>query len=130
MDVLPDAVRTLLIRPNIAHVATVMADGMPHVVPTWVGVEGEHVVFLTGPRSQKARNLNTDPRVSLSVSDYEQPARMAHVRGRVVDRLEGDGAWTIIDRLANEYIGADYPRGLDRVVFVVDAEHAVANDYS
>jgi PPOX class probable F420-dependent enzyme len=130
MNALPDGVRTLLHRPNIAHVATVMADGMPHVVPTWVGVEGEQIVFLTGPRSQKARNLDRDPRVSLSVSDHEQPASMAHVRGRVVARLEGDEAWAIIDRLANEYIGADYPRGLDRVVFVVDAEHAVAHDLS
>jgi PPOX class probable F420-dependent enzyme len=130
MDALPDAVRTLLLHPNIAHVATVMADGMPHVVPTWVGVEGEQIVFLTGPRSQKARNVDHDPRVSLSVSDHQQPASMAHVRGRVVDRLEGDDAWAIIDRLANEYIGADYPRGLERVVFVVDAEHAVAHDFS
>ncbi|HSJ44614.1 MAG TPA: pyridoxamine 5'-phosphate oxidase family protein [Euzebyales bacterium] len=130
MSALPEAVRELLIRPNLAHVATLMGDGMPHAVPTWVGVEGERIVFLTGPRSQKARNLDGDPRLSLSVTDYEQSARMAHVRGRVVDRLDGDEAWAIIDRLANEYTGTDYPRGLDRIVFVVDAEHAVAHDYS
>lgn len=61
MAALPDAVRALLLRPNIAHVATVMRDGMPHVAPTWVDVEGEQIVFLTGPRSQKARNLDNDP---------------------------------------------------------------------
>lgn len=130
MNALPEAVRELLIRPNLAHVATLMGDGMPHAVPTWVGVDGERIVFLTGPRSKKARNLDGDPRLSLSVTDHEQPARMAHVRGRVVDRLDGDEAWAIIDRLANEYTGTDYPRGLDRIVFVVDAEHAVAHDYS
>lgn len=58
---LPDEVRELLTRPNLAHVATLMSDGMPHVVPTWVGVDGERIVFLTGPRSQKARNLDGDP---------------------------------------------------------------------
>lgn len=130
MSRMPEAVRELLERPNIAHVATVMADGMPHSVPTWVGVEGERVVFLTGPGSQKARNLRSDPRVSLSVVDHEQPTRMAHIRGRVTQRLEGDAAWAIIDRLAHEYIGGPYPREFDRVVFMVAPERAVSHDFS
>jgi len=129
MKRLPDEVRELLERPNLAHVATVMADGMPHVVPTWVGLEDEQIVFLTGPGSQKARNLADDPRVSLSVADHEHPGRMAHVRGRVTRRIEGDEAWAIIDRLAQQYLGGPYPREFDRVVYRVAPERALAHDY-
>jgi hypothetical protein len=49
---------------------------------------------------------------------------MGTIRGRVVDRLDGDAAWTIIDRLAQQYLGQPYPRGEERVVFVVEPEHA------
>lgn len=61
MTALPDAVRTLLLGPNIAHAATVMPDGMPHVVPTWVGVEGEHIVARSGHVHRPADAVSTAP---------------------------------------------------------------------
>jgi hypothetical protein len=54
---------------------------------------------------------------------------MAHVRGRVTRRIEGDEAWAIIDRLAQQYLGGPYPRELDRVVYRVAPERALAHDY-
>jgi hypothetical protein len=45
----------------IAHLASVLPDGAPHSVPVWVGTHKEHVVIMTGPGSQKARNLQRDP---------------------------------------------------------------------
>lgn len=129
MSRLPDDVRELLDRPNLAHVATVMADGTPHAVPTWVGVLEGHIVFLTDPRSQKARNLTSEPRISLSVADHEQPTRMAHIRGRVTRRLEGDEAWRMIDQLAQTYLGGPYPRGVERVVYLVTPDRAVAHTF-
>jgi PPOX class probable F420-dependent enzyme len=124
---LPDDVRDLLDGPNLAHVATVMADGMPHVVPIWIGTMDDHVLFLTGPGSQKARNLASEPRVSVSVADRDEPTRMAHIRGRVTRRVEDDEAWAIIDQLAQVYIGGPYPRGMDRVVYIVTPERAVTH---
>lgn len=124
---IPDEVRELLDGPNLAHVATVMADGMPHVVPIWIGTRDDHVVFLTGPGSQKARNLASEPRVSVAVTDRNEPTRMAHVRGRVTRPVEGDEAWAIIDELAQVYIGGPYPRGMERVVYLVTPERAVAH---
>ena len=53
-------VRALLEAPNYAHLATVLPDGSPHSVPLWVGLEGDHIVFLTGPDSRKARNIDHD----------------------------------------------------------------------
>jgi PPOX class probable F420-dependent enzyme len=130
MIVLPDDVRALFERPNYAHVATLMPDGSPHSVPLWVGVEDDQIAFLTEPNSRKARNLERDPRLSLSISDSEQPTTMAQVRGRVGQRLVGDAAWEVIDRISHKYIGQPYPREEDRVVFLVEAEHAWAQRYA
>ena len=87
MVMLRGPVRELCQAANQAHVATVLPDGAPHSVPVWIGVEGEQVVFFTGPGSRKARNIAGDPRVAISITDREQPFRMAMIRGRGVGRL-------------------------------------------
>ena len=130
MEPLTEDARALLGAPNIAHVATVMPDGSPHTVPTWVAVRNEHVVFLTGPGSRKARNIEGDPRVSLSLTEAGNRMRMVHLRGTVVDRLTGDEGWAVIDEMAQSYLGGPYPRGVDRVVFVVAPEHVTVHDFS
>jgi PPOX class probable F420-dependent enzyme len=126
---LPPEVRALFDGANTAHVATLMRDGSPHSVPTWIGVEGDRVAFLSSPSSVKGRNLRRDPRVSISVTDADRPTSMAQVRGRVGEILEGDWAWEAIDRIAHKYIGAPYPMRTDRVLFLVDAEHAWAQAF-
>jgi PPOX class probable F420-dependent enzyme len=106
-----------------------LPDGSPHSVPLWVGLEGERIVFLTGPRSRKARNIEGDPRVAISVTDRDQPFNMAMVRGRVVDRIDGDAAWAIIDRLSVKYTGGPYPERTGRVIFVAQPEHVSATSF-
>ncbi len=64
--------------------------------------------------------------MAISITDRNQPHVMAQVRGRVTERLEGDAAWTIIDRMSNKYLGQPYPLRTDRVVFLVEPEHALA----
>lgn len=90
MTKLPDAVRILFEGPNYAHIATVLPDGGPHSVPLWIGLEGDRLAFLTQPGSRKARNVERDPRVAISVTDRDRPNAMAQVRGRVTERLEGE----------------------------------------
>jgi PPOX class probable F420-dependent enzyme len=121
---IPDDVRALFAGANYAHVATLLPDGSPHTVPVWVDMEGDRIAFLTGPGSRKARNLDRDPRVAISVVDRDQPFTMAAVRGRVAQRVEGDAGWAIIDRISHKYIGAPYSRGEDRVVFLVEPVRA------
>jgi PPOX class probable F420-dependent enzyme len=117
----PD-VRRVLDSTSLAHLATVAPDGAPHSVPLWVGTRGDHIVFLTGPDSRKARNLRRDPRVALSLTPPDNPLEPVIIRGRVVEWLEGDAAWEIADQIATKYIGVPYPRGQARVVAVVEAE--------
>ena len=117
----PDVRRHLEGTP-VAHLATVLPDGSPHTVPLWVDTRGEQVVFLTGPGSRKARNLRRDPRVALSLTAADNPFEPIVIRGRVVEWLEGDAAWEIVDRIAAKYIGGPYPRAEERVVAVVEPE--------
>ncbi|MET7331065.1 PPOX class F420-dependent oxidoreductase [Nonomuraea sp. NPDC005650] len=117
----PD-VRRVLDSTALAHLATVLPDGSPHSVPLWVGTHGDHIVFLTGPHSRKARNLRRDPRVALSLTPADNPFQPVIIRGRVIEWLEGDAAWEIIDQISTKYIGQPYSRDQDRVVAVVEPE--------
>ncbi len=108
MAELPTEVRELLERRNFAHLATLLPDGSPHSVPVWARVEDGKLVFFTQSQSRKARNLDRDPRVAISITDEENPYRSAWIRGRVVDRIEGEQALEMIDRLSNQYTGEDF----------------------
>jgi PPOX class probable F420-dependent enzyme len=120
---IPGDVRELLEGRNFGHVATALPDGSPHSVPVWIGVEGDHVVFFTQSGSRKARNLERDPRVAISLVDLENPYRSAQLRGRVAGTVEGDEALQIIDRLSVKYTGEPFPMR-SGVVFLVEPERA------
>jgi PPOX class probable F420-dependent enzyme len=118
---LPDDVRALFEGANFAHVATLLPDGSPHSVPVWVCLEDGCIGFFTQEASRKARNLARDTRVAISIADHDNPYNMAQIRGRVVDRWEGERALEAMDRMARRYTGNDFPvrRG---VLFLVEPE--------
>lgn len=121
MTPLPDDVRVLFEGPNYAHVATVLPSGAPHTVPVWTTMHGDRIAFFTQPTSRKARNLGDDPRVAISILDFEQPYHMASVRGSVTDRLEGEEALAVIDSISQKYTGRDFPMR-SGIVFLVEPE--------
>ena len=108
----------------IAHVASVLADGAPHSVPVWIGTHEGHVVVMTGPGSQKARNLRRDPRIAISLTPPDDPFTPVVLRGRVVRWLADDEGWSVVDALADKYIHAPYDRSQERVVGVIEVDHA------
>ncbi|WP_410564093.1 PPOX class F420-dependent oxidoreductase [Amycolatopsis sp. cmx-4-61] len=115
-------VRRILATTAIGHLATVLPDGAPHVVPVWVDPEGDRIAILTGPGSQKARNLRRDPRVALSLTPPDNPFEPVVIRGRVTEWVEGDAAWAIVDRIATKYIGGPYSREQERVVALIEVD--------
>ena len=123
MAELPDDLRALLEGRNFAHVATVQPDGGPHSVPVWMGLEGERLAFFTQPGSRKARNLEADARVAISIVDGANPYRMGQVRGHVAERIEGEDALEIIDGLSQKYTGEPFPMR-SGVVFRVAVDRA------
>jgi PPOX class probable F420-dependent enzyme len=66
-EFLSDAAHELLESGAVATVATLNADGSPHLSVAWVGVEGGEIVFGTLDDQRKLRNLRRYPRIALTV---------------------------------------------------------------
>jgi PPOX class probable F420-dependent enzyme len=122
---IPADYRDLFDKKAFAHLATLMPDGRPQVTPVWCELDGQHVVVNSAKGRQKDRNMRRDPRVTVTISDPENPYRYLEVRGRVAEITE-EGADDHIDRLTKKYLGQDkYPyRQPDevRVVYRVEPE--------
>jgi PPOX class probable F420-dependent enzyme len=116
-------VRTVLDGTPIAHLATLLPDGAPHAVPVWIGTHGEHVLFLTGPDGRKARNLRRDPRVAISLTPTDNPYLPIILRGKVVEWIDGDAGWELVDRIAEKYTGGPYSREAERVAALIELDH-------
>jgi PPOX class probable F420-dependent enzyme len=94
----------LLRETHIAFVGTVNRDGSPQVTPVWIDTDGEAIVFNTARGRVKCRNLERDPRVSISVVDAANPeTRTLYARGRAV--LSEEGGLEHIDSLSRKYAG-------------------------
>ena len=119
-----DAVR-LAKGKNLATVVTLMPDGQPQALLTWVDTDGEHLLVNTEPQRQKARNVRRDPRITVLIHSATDPWDWAEVRGRVVEMITGDEARKHIDELARKYVGTEYrnpigPQG--RVILKIAAD--------
>ena len=65
-----EELRAYLAEGRTIQVASVGRDARPHLVPMWYAVDDEGcVVFTTYGSSQKVRNLERDPRITLLVED-------------------------------------------------------------
>jgi PPOX class probable F420-dependent enzyme len=88
--------------------ATVRADGRPHVAPVWFDVDDDgSLVFNTGRATVKGRNLARDPRASVCVDDQRPPFSFVVVEGvvEISDDLEEVRRWAA--RLGGRYMGTD-----------------------
>ena len=58
-----------------AKLATVRADGRPHVTPVWFVIDPAtgDLLFNTGENAVKGKNLARDPRVTLLVDEEVPP---------------------------------------------------------
>lgn len=117
---LPDNLIVLLRQASLCFLATTMPDGSPQLTQTWVDTDGEHIVINTVQGHQKARNVERDPRVAVSICDRSNPARYHAVRGRVINATTEGGA-EHIEVLAQRYLGGPYPwyGGRERVRLVL-----------
>ncbi len=59
---LSSTVRRFLSRPRTARLATIGADGYPHVVPIWFMRDGDEIVFGSDRDERKVRNARANPK--------------------------------------------------------------------
>ena len=116
----------LLQAKNFANVATLRSDGSVHAVPVWVDVQEGRPVLNTAEGRAWPRNLERDPRVTITVQNLENPYEYIMVRGRVAERTR-EGADEHIDALAKKYLDQDsYPfrqPGEQRLIIRVEPEY-------
>src|SRR5262249_15934833 len=87
--------------------ATVMPDGSPHVTQTWVDTDGTSVLINTVQGHQKARNVQRDPRVMISIIDPSAPWKRAiGIRGRIVE-ITQEGADFHLQKLIERNLGQE-----------------------
>ncbi len=99
----------LLKDKNFVLVSTIRPDGSVHAAPAWVDVQDGRPVLNTAEGRAWPRNLERDPRVTLTVQNMENPYEYVTIRGRVAERTT-DGADEHIDSLAMKYMGKEsYP---------------------
>ena len=99
-----------------AKLATVRADGRPHIAPIWFALDRStagpdapigDIVFNTAEGTVKGRNLARDPRVALCIDDDHPPFSFVVIEGAVTvtdDSLELVHWATVI---GGRYMGAD-----------------------
>jgi PPOX class probable F420-dependent enzyme len=113
MPTLPlEEARRRLAAARIGYLATVRADGRPHLVPIVFAVDGDDVYGIADPKPKvgldllRHRNIAVNPAVSLLVEEYEESwERIWWVRAdgtaRIVDA--GPDRDTAIDLLRAKY---------------------------
>jgi PPOX class probable F420-dependent enzyme len=87
--------------------ATVRADGRPHVAPVWFVLHGDDLVFNTGAETLKGRALRRDPRAALSVDVEAPPYAFVTVEGAVTIETDPDAMLPYSIEIARRYLGDD-----------------------
>ena len=65
----PDEIRDFVVTSRTGTLATIGADGQPHLVAMWYGIVDGELWLETKVKSQKAVNLLRDPRFTFLIED-------------------------------------------------------------
>jgi PPOX class probable F420-dependent enzyme len=105
--------------PHKMQLASINRDGTPHLVTMYYAVHDDgRLAFWTYRRSQKARNLERDPRCTCLVetgADYDQ-FQGVQIRGRVEAFDDVDAVLAIGTRVYGRYLGGGLLAGLEAVL--------------
>jgi PPOX class probable F420-dependent enzyme len=93
---------------NFAALTTLLPGGHPQTQVMWVDANEQHLLINTEVHRQKFRNVERDPRVTVTIWDKEDPYRFVEVRGEVVEKVKGQEARKHIDELSQKYRGKPY----------------------
>jgi PPOX class probable F420-dependent enzyme len=114
---------------TFAHLATIGAQGEPQSSPMWFLWDGEYIKFTHATNRQKYKNIQREPRVSISINDIDEPYTHAELRG-VVERVEVDTDAAFFNTLAEHY-GTPYRNpGDPRVILYVKVQHISGQNLS
>ena len=135
-----DEVRAFLAAGRDLQVASINADGTPHLVTMWYVVRDGEIAFWTYAKSQKVVNLRRDPRLTVLVAtgDVYEQLKGVSITGRAELVEDPDDVlrygeavyeryWGELNDTAREGVRA---MGTKRVVIVVKPEKVTSWDHS
>ena len=120
-----DEIRRLLDGRHFAVLATLNPDGGPQTSAMWVGREGDQVLFSTVAGRRKHRNLERDPRLSVTILDADDPYNYVELRGSAT--IEEDVRRAFDTGLSWSYDGHDPdpdPPGAVRLIIRMTVDKA------
>ena len=127
--VIPKSHQDLFDKKCIAFLACRLADGSLLVNPVWCDLVDGRVVINSAEGRLKDKAMRRDGRVTLCITDPDNPFRYLEIRGRVEEVTTRDAEKTI-DRMAERYMGVKgYPNrapGMVRVNYWIAPEKVVA----
>jgi len=124
---IPEKFHDLLSRPILCAFTTINPDGQPHTVPVWCDFDGEHVRLNAPATTKKARNLDTNNKLSVLIIDPQNPGHWIEIQGHVGEvRDDAHGSLDHINKLSEKYTGNPVyqPRGnsgTNREMYVIEA---------
>ena len=135
-----EEMRSFLEAGRDLHVASINADGTPHLVTMWYSMRDGEVAFWTYAKSQKIVNLRRDPRLTVLVSTGEvyEELKGVSISGRAELVEDPDEVLRYGEAVYERYWGPlnDTVRagveamGAKRVVIVVKPEKITSWDHS
>ncbi|HEV3472679.1 MAG TPA: PPOX class F420-dependent oxidoreductase [Actinomycetota bacterium] len=116
-----EGVKRLVKGPNFGTITTLMPDGSPATHVMWIDADDEHVLINTETGRAKFRNVQRDPRVSVTIWNEDDPYDYVEVRGVVEDVVTGPEARAHIDHLSEKYTGGPYKNAIqtERVILKI-----------
>jgi PPOX class probable F420-dependent enzyme len=79
-----NALADFLEEPNLCRLATIDANGWPHVVPAWYHWDGQRLLIGSQADDHKVNNLRRDPRASVEIDGDLRRKRGILARGTAV----------------------------------------------
>lgn len=102
---------------KIARFCSLNKDGSIHAVPVWYAFKDGEFIIGTPSRSQKARNVMRDNRVTLVIDNQEEQTKGVIIYGRVEMSLEDtkEAAVHIFRRYMSEEKAVQHYNGLSKI---------------
>ena len=119
-DKIPESHLDIFEKKSFGVLSTLMPDGSPQSSVIWLHYNDGCIYFNSITGRQKYRNIKKDPKVTLLITDPDNPYRYIEVRGKITV-ITSRKANEFVDALAKKYLGFDvYPNhriGVTRVIY-------------
>jgi nitroimidazol reductase NimA-like FMN-containing flavoprotein (pyridoxamine 5'-phosphate oxidase superfamily) len=109
----------------VCRIATVRADGEPHVIPVCPVFDGDTLFLDLGPKSTSAKALEHDARIAVLIDEYDDDwTKLRKVilkcRVRRVTGAEQERAWELIRAKYPQYTTVDWKPRLTMALRIYD----------